>query len=392
MKISLSSIDRIVFLLFVILYFSFAIPFMSHLFEILRWIGVCGLFIWSLLATAITENKINIKTRLYLLLFFPFIISIFVLDYALVYGTILFISLVILIISLDLFFGRKKLYIDESLTIFEVVLFVILIYQFALFLKSPTFTTRFFGTFDNPNHLAPFTIFGFLLSLKNLYIKKNIFTNIFVLVISLVLSLATGSRIAIIMLMFLILFVTFIFNNKNRFRKIFIIGVIGILMITILYRLEIPSVHRLFSFDGSGNTGFSRGSVWYNAFKLYYHKPIFGWGYGSVRYHIYVNNPTNFNGFGMHNSYLMILVENGIIGSIFYFILFIKIITIIIKIYLLTNYNKQIITMKFVSIGILLMLLYGVSESFILAVGNPSSALLFWYPVILIINNYKKID
>ncbi|MGV2643163.1 hypothetical protein GNF86_17190, partial [Clostridium perfringens] len=152
----------------------------------------------------------------------------------------------------------------------------------------------------------------------------------------------------------------------------------------VLKYIDIPAIDRIFQKSTqNGSTGLNRGEYWMSAFDIFKEKPIFGWGNSSVYYHIM--NHASDRIWGFHNSYLVILVENGLIGSIFYFMFFLFSFLINMRRYFICNLDKcDKVFVKTLFLICMTLLINAISEAFLFAVGNPVS-ICFWLCFIMIV-------
>ena len=107
-------------------------------------------------------------------------------------------------------------------------------------------------------------------------------------------------------------------TKKNKFVKIILIfGVVFAIMLYVYFRFVLTSEFGTrYTFDnliGKGSMGTAnRDKIWRAAFCQILKRPIFGYGNGSSMYAI----EDVYRFYGTHNSYLLVLLEFGIIGFV----------------------------------------------------------------------------
>lgn len=249
--------------------------------------------------------------------------------------------------------------------------------------KSDSFG-RVQGIFSHPNFYAFYLIIIILyLVLCIKYKEKGLLTYLYV-IFNIIMILAAGSKTALIALSvsFIYIFSRYI-KRKNIFLRFPIIGImiLIILIIIVLFGKELSDL-RVFDI----NYGIQESQV--NSFewrllnwqsKITYLKSnfwgsLFGLGVGSeVLY--------GFKGYSMHNEYLRILFENGIIGCIL-IIIFLKSLFRKVK-------NLKDIQLKEFYIAILIVMLVGsMSENIFVAV----ETLLLYLSLIFSINLVSRVN
>ncbi|MFJ7847256.1 O-antigen ligase family protein [Peribacillus sp. NPDC097206] len=274
---------------------------------------------------------------------------------------------------------------------------IIIVYQFIL-LGSEIFNFgRFSGIYSNPNMLSSLSLSTTVCSLWMIFKSNKKFIGWVFFLAGIIVTISTGSRTGLIGLVIILIGSLFIlFELKYTLQKIkfiFSIIIVSLVIAFIMNFIDIPALNRLLGEKTVDNsTGFSRGDIWIDGIPIFMEKPLFGWGYGSANYHIYINNPSEFSQWGIHNSFLIILIENGILGSVLYLAFF-----IFCFIKLKNKYKSlklEIKQKKFTKIIFLLcivLLINGMSESFLFSVGNPMS-IPFWYSLLTLDIYLKKLS
>lgn len=193
---------------------------------------------------------------------------------------------------------------------------------------DPDFSyTRIQGTFFHPNPYSFYLFFILFISILYLENKKEFlkgFTNF----------LKSKALLFGLISIFLILIVftftrsvwfalgIFLFLYSLFFRKEFLFF---ISFFSILSYIFIPGIQERIKdiLENPFNSLFWRIVLWKDVLLLYLQKPIFGWGVGSSNALIEFFRPPNLGSTYVHNDYLKILVESGIIGLFLYILIFV---------------------------------------------------------------------
>lgn len=390
-------VDKIFFTVFIIVYLTLGTEIKLPYKEVLRWCVSLFLLIISLCSKYKYNDRFRILPKRYLLIVLHAILSVFLLDDGLMYGIMRFISFLLVCISLYLYFDRKNMtvdYINEHITLFSMIICIMMCWQLVIYIEQGLPTGSFSGVYANKNMLVSVVIVAEVCSLWIIQCSKSKLQNIgkIFFIINLILIIATGSRAGIICLGYILLMIPFI-DKRNLsldtlLKKSLKICLGMFALYIILKYIDIPALDRIFSESSSdGSTGISRGDLWINAIDILIEKPIFGWGYGSVGYHTFVTNKTQYY-WGVHNSFIVILIEGGIVGSIlyltFFMITFKEASNCIIK---LKDKQKKI-EIIILSILVSVLMINGISESFLFSVGNPVSMCIWMFIILL----NKKIE
>jgi O-antigen ligase len=178
-------------------------------------------------------------------------------------------------------------------------------------------------------------IYCYLISTSKNFFKKNkalMESVIFImLLLSLLLTGKRGSLIASIASMFFMNIINAKVKGKNQFfvlmRTLIIVTVIILILIYIIPSAVAPFKRFYDRIGGDMSSG--RFDLYKSALKMFKEKPLFGWGPGAFN---------AIHDTGVHNVYLQVLAENGMIGFInFIAIVIINFITIFRTIRLLAS-------------------------------------------------------
>jgi len=174
------------------------------------------------------------------------------------------------------------------------------------------------GTEMDPNNLAALYLMGIAISVYYLIInnfKEKKYIVILVLNSAALFLTASRAGFLTLLLILTILVIYTIINNTTPkiIKMIFII----LIFISLVYYLSIhiipeESLERIFSiqgYTGEGGSGSIRLRLWSKARDMFLVKPFFGWGWGG-------------HNLGLHNTFITLLIDTGIIGFILFIILF----------------------------------------------------------------------
>lgn len=176
-----------------------------------------------------------------------------------------------------------------------------------------------FGVQSEPNNQGAYIVIGFTIFLyRILNSDKNRLLYGIALLVNAFATLKTGSRTGLVTLAVVALVILFTSLRKKRSAvwKGIVLGVLAFVALYYVVKAYLPqnTFERLFEFvtyEGGSN----RDLLWKNALELYKQdlNPIFGAGWGAY---------FGYNGVykGVHNTYLGMLCDVGIIGFLLFFI------------------------------------------------------------------------
>mgnify|MGYP002626133574 CR=1 FL=1 len=180
------------------------------------------------------------------------------------------------------------------------------------------------GVQTDPNNQAIFLMYGISISLYYLFVKREkILFSIVTIIINMISMLMTSSRGSFLSLGLMLLLIV-LFVIKDWKTKLWALAaslvILGLMIRFAPSILSASSLERLLEFD-SYEGGGNRITIWKNALTLinenllYY---IVGAGWGSYY---------NYNGWaGIHNTYLEMFCNTGLIGVLLFFIPIIRVI------------------------------------------------------------------
>lgn len=274
--------------------------------------------------------------------------------------------------------SRKLLVLFIQVNYWCSLLFGVLTLLFHKSYISDVYASRqvltLFGTQNDPNNCAVFLCIGISIAVYSLVTEKRMkILSIAVVLINSYGVLLSGSRMGFVLLGVIASTVVLIPNTKDKFiiktfiYKLFIISLVFAIGRWIINRyLPVASLERMLAFeeysDGSG-----RMLKWSLAIEGFKERPVFGWGWGGY----------DFVGSVIHNTYLTMLCDVGLVGFLLFIIPLIQL-----AFYLLKNKCQ---------LGILLLVNGLVSGFFLDAINKR----FFWNTIliaVLLVEYYEKND
>lgn len=221
---------------------------------------------------------------------------------------------------------------------------------------------RLIGTFSDPNIFAFANSLFLFFYLFRLNSRKNAL-GLFFIVLTLILTLSRGAIIAV----FIGLIISFLLSSKkSKIKTIFITPIIFIVfnkLIFQIFNIDIFSTLLLRFNEVSTDAGSGRFTIWGNGLTLFSENPIFGIG-------IYNFRSYSVTYFGidhyMHNTFLEVIVESGLIGTTLYLIFLITIILSLFKIIKISSKINYLFVTFLTMIFMMLSLSLIANESFFL--------------------------
>lgn len=179
-------------------------------------------------------------------------------------------------------------------------------------------TLIIFGRMIDPNILSYSCVISLAVSVYRMIVeKKNKFVNIIISGLAFIAIIICGSRGALVTCFGTVAAITMnIDTGKNRFlNKILVFSLVFGITLFVYFAFVLTSEFgSRFTIDnllGLGSMGMSnRDKIWSAAFKQIAQRPIFGYGNGASMYAI----EAVYRFYGTHNSYILVLLEFGIIG------------------------------------------------------------------------------
>lgn len=220
--------------------------------------------------------------------------------------------------------------------------------------------------------------------------RKKYFFAFFICISALLMTGKRGPLIAVIFACFLIFIITSRGKPNGRTVKIiYIIVILGIVLLVLSFFIpELGNTFKRFT-NGSDNLSNGRDLLYKNAVEIFKKNPILGIGWNKFKYiqtAMIFSNKTNIH--DVHNIYLQLLCESGIVGFISFMIGFTYTINLSLKFLEDFRIKKDEINYKIFSISIVLQcffLLYGLT-------GNPlydETMMIPYFILIAIVNkNY----
>jgi O-antigen ligase len=279
----------------------------------------------------------------------------------------------IYVVNQNKFFNLIKLIIYSSIV--PLIVSYIEYFSGGGLYTNPGFENRIAGTFGHPNVLAYFSVIILALISVILFYKNNIISKfereVFAVIgilyaIVLLITFTRGAWLGLILFTILISLAQYPFRTIKRSSIIIGCGIIFIVTYNVLASPNIldlkpldqlPVINRvvsLFNSDPSDSVIW-RLNMWDDAYNKALESPIIGFGTGSSEMVIEQTRGTFRGSLEVHNDYIKIFLEQGIIGLLIYFILIINILYTLYSRYI-KNKNIYILT-----IATLMTIIYIVS-------------------------------
>lgn len=240
--------------------------------------------------------------------------------------TYLMIAMLVLMLSIFPFDSNELTNVIRAYAIGCIILAVLLLFTGKMdggYNSQGRLTIKVLNSYLDPNNLAAILLTGTFFCLSGIFKKEKLspLPNIVFMVgfiIQVIAIFLTGSRGGLVALASGLL--VYIFVKSKKKNRIFVVltFLIGIIITYFLSMLLLPEelFNRLFDFANySGGTG--RIEHWIEALKQVMKRPIFGngiVGYFSFFKSLYGGE------FAMHNSFLAVLFEVGIVGFTFFMV------------------------------------------------------------------------
>lgn len=233
-----------------------------------------------------------------------------------------YVNIVVYAVVLSMYsFDRKELSFFENSLLLGSLLFSVLMICIPSSYHQIGFRETLFiaGAELDPNNIACFLLFGAVISLyRFLFCKNKRIIYLLCFSISLFSLLLTGSRGGFVGLglSLLIMLVIFLYRKKGRILVKLSLLFLVLFGAYIIVNVFLPNelYERFFSFN-TYETGSGRTEIWNRALPYIGKRLLFGNGMGSV---LSIGLGTAGSIAGMHNTYLTIIFEVGIVGFIFF--------------------------------------------------------------------------
>lgn len=239
-----------------------------------------------------------------------------------IYFTMIYVMQLVFVVFVVAYYKRINItYMQNGLIVGATVASAILTFapQISEFTEDGRRTVIVFGQELDPNIVASIIMLGAFACLGRIFSKekrKNIYT---VLLIFLTVGiLFTGSRGALIS--FVVGFGLLLFlKMKNKENRKYVLILIVIAIISVIIALNFMpeellssrfSKETLFGVDEYERGSHNRYTIWLHAFELFIKSPIIGYGSGNFFSAI----TTVYRECASHNMYILVLIEEGIIG------------------------------------------------------------------------------
>ena len=383
-KWNLKTIEKTIFFIMMWVFYSlnsryFQIPY-AH---ILRWLFLAALIGCVLLIEQVRIGEPPKLLALYLLAVVPSVF--FSVD--ITESVVKILSMVIVLWGTYVYFISLKTK-EELETLMVGVLWIILAFEvqniICLVLGLGMADERATLVTTNPNTLGIYSNLALIAAMYLLTKRKRKGTRwlyYFIIVMSVVTAIMSGSRTALITLFVNVVLLAFlkIKSVVGRSLWVILVGTFAVLLLSgTLGDLGLPALGKLLEGE------VTRGELWEIGINTWKRFPLFGCGYSvSAEYNIIPG--AELQKYDFHNSYLTILAEVGIWGSL---LLIIGVFFVLKDTLTRPKRKGELPILVVVFLIIFEIMIAAWSESFLFAVGS-TEACLFW--VLLIwISVYKK--
>ena len=382
---------KLAFIFFLLVYCLSASEWELPASSLLRWISMALMLAVAGLSYLQNDENIFLCSKMYLFIVVAYTIGVFVSGENLFTGVLRAFSFFLLIISLYMYMQRKQSKAENVMDYFNIFAYFLMILMYALtiyYIVSGGVLGEYKGIYSNKNYLVSISCTAVCTSIYLVTNTHGIVKSLSVgsVICSVFITIATGSRAGFICLALGFLLLPFVVMEAAGVKTKFSIVVSLIAIMTVMFIIaknsNIPALERLLSQgDDIGSTGLSRGDTWAMAFDKFYAHPFVGWGNSAAYYYTFEKRVY---GWGIHNSYLMILIDYGIIGSFLHLCFFATIAMSNLKKYRQCSFTKKEKRfVKIVSMICLMLMVNAIAESFLFAVGNIASVC-FWLSLVVL--------
>ena len=291
--------------------------------SVLRWVNILTIFLCLIETKTLqmrTEKRLPILPMLVFLLYAAISIiwcfnRAYYLDRLSTYG--LYVILIVLLCSLKPN-GEERVWMLNGLFFGGIVASLMIIFSGASSDIGGRDALVIFGRMIDPNILSYSCVISFAVCMYRILIEKeHIVINIIVSILLFMSIILCGSRGALVACLITIVAIIRSINvRKNKvIKRTFVFLFIFAIVLFIYYKFILPSEFgSRFTIDnlmGQGSLGMAnRDTIWNAAFTQIAKRPIFGYGNGASMYAI----EEVYQYYGTHNSYILVLLEFGIIG------------------------------------------------------------------------------
>ena len=383
--------NKMAYIFFLIVYCLSASEWELPASSLLRWISMAIMLAIAILYYIQNKEKVLLCSTAYMFIAVAYVLGTFFSNDNLFTGIFRAISFFLLITSLYIYIQRKKSNSTIIISYFNIFAICLMGLMYALvihYITSGGILGEYKGIYSNKNYLVSISCTAVCTSIYLVTNTHGIVKSLSVgsVICSVFITIATGSRAGIICMALAFLLLPFVVMEaagvKRKFRIVVSLIAIMVVMFIIAKNSNIPALERLLSQgDDIGSTGLSRGDTWAMAFDKFYAHPFAGWGNSAAYYYTFEKRVY---GWGIHNSYLMILIDYGIIGSFLHLCFFAAIAMSNLKKYRQCSFTKKEKRfVKIVSMICLMLMVNAIAESFLFAVGNIASVC-FWLSLVVL--------
>jgi O-antigen ligase len=298
--------------------------------SLLKIFGYVLIFLWILLKKGMIPNLKKNKALLYMIAFLGCSLATLLWSVDVEMGSYYFLAMAnmvfIVIIASTLSWNKKDM--DQLLTFFQFaagIFSLIIVVQGETFGSFSRATLSIGGTMEDPNNMAAMLLIPTIISvwkiLNNegikLFSTRIVLLNFVLLGLPVTAMLMLGSRGALISAMAGTLFLL-LFNNQysqgsqTSFKTLTIFKtliIIAAVIVIVIPYIDADILQRLTISRMEEDKGSNRLVIWGMAISEFFKAPLFGIGLGSFQ---------AITQKGVHNQFLIVLVETGIVGFILF--------------------------------------------------------------------------
>ncbi|MGV2643306.1 hypothetical protein GNF86_17965, partial [Clostridium perfringens] len=221
MNIKKERLIKTSFILFLIFYLTIGTSLSLPKGNILRWIGCIVLIMISLLSKFKNRDNFRIYPFYFNYILIAIVFSFIFNSYVIYIGFFRALSFFIAVSAIFLYYDRKEItiqYIKNDYKIFFIIIVLITIIQFIFLTLNFNEFGNFKGIYGNRNFYTSINLISLVMSI-NIFLRKRFF-GITLIAINIILLFSTGSRTAIIGMIFILMIFPVLFLDNININKI----------------------------------------------------------------------------------------------------------------------------------------------------------------------------
>ena len=219
---------------------------------------------------------------------------------------------------------KEKIKMLNGLVVGGIIASILIVFSGASLNIGGRDTLVVFGRMIDPNILAYSCVLSLVVCLYRMIVEKNhIIKNIALIGLLFVAIIICGSRGALVTCFAAIAAITMNIEVQEHtfIKKLLVFAFIFVAVLFVYFEFVLTSEFgarfTIENLIGQGNMGMAnRDKIWEAAFTQIAKRPIFGYGNGASMYAI----EAVYRFYGTHNSYILVLLEFGIVGFLLVYI------------------------------------------------------------------------